>query len=379
VTIPIRGSLATALALLAAGCGGGAPTEAGEAGTRQLVLHPPDLARGYQYGDDTSCGGVSASEGEWPRLEPLFAQERPDACQMELQWVWEGEPRYSRLVTSAAYVFDDADGARRAYEARDELAFYAAALRVRERGALDLGDEGELLRGDGANNPASGVAWRDGKVVAVLVLEPGKDKAARALAAKQQERIEHPAEPRPEPPENDPELQLDDPALELPVYWLGRTLDPPGELPPAELELATVGGSGPGQSVQLWYRVGGDVPDTLTLDTWVPEAWERFRRTRLGRLVWDSPCARKEIVPVAGGRAEIFLGYGAPNPVQRPCPARPHDRVVAHVYYQDVVVAVNMPYCYECARPEPRPSPYTTPEATDEVVRSLRLRTPRRR
>jgi hypothetical protein len=282
-------------------------------------------------------------------------------------------------VTSAAYVFGDADGARSAYEARDELARYTGALYVRERETLALGDEAELLRGAGANNPASGVIWRDRKVVALIVLEPGTDESARELAAKQQERIEHPPEPGPKPPASDPELQLDDPALELPVYWLGRRFDPPGELPPAELELATVGGSGPGQSVQLWYRVGGDVPDTLTLDTWEPDAWARFRRTRLGRLVWDSPCARQEIVPVAGGRAEIFHGYGAPNPVQRPCPARPYDRVLAHVYYDDVVVAVNMPYCYECARPDPRPSPYTTAEATEVVVRSLILRTPRRR
>jgi hypothetical protein len=39
--------------------------------------------------------------------------------------------------------------------------------------------------------------------------------------------------------------------------------------------------------VQLWYRLAGDIPGTLTLDSWEPEAWERFRRTLLGRLVWD--------------------------------------------------------------------------------------------
>lgn len=369
--------------MVAAGCGGGEPAEtAGNVGQRsdrpqELVLRLRDLPRGYEYGDDTVCGAVSASEGEWPKLEPLFAEERPHACFMELQWVWEGEPPYSRLVTSAAHVFADAAGARRAFETRDELALFTATLRGREREALNLGDEAELLRGGGLNNPASGVVWRDGKVVAVVVLEPAKDDAARELAEMQQERLEQPGKPSPQELENDPELQLDDPTLELPVYWLGRTFDPPGDLPPLELELATVGGSGPGQSVQLWYRVGGGVPDTVTFDIWEPDAWERFRRTRLGRLIWDSPCARKKTVPVEGGRAEIFHGYGAPNPVGSPCPERPPDRVLAHVYYDEVVVVVNMPYCYDCARPEPR-APYETVEATETLVRSLRLRTARR-
>jgi hypothetical protein len=379
----MRGSLAVALAVVAAGCGCGESAETGNVGQRSdrpqdVVLHLRDLPRGYEYGDDTVCGAVSATEGEWPKLEPLFADERPNACFMELQWVWEGEPPYSRLVTSAAYVFGDAAGARRAYEARDEIALFTATLRVRERETLDLGDEAELLRGGGLNNPASGVVWRDGEILAAVVLEPAKDDAARELAEMQQERLEQPAKPSPQKPENDPELQLDDPTLELPVYWLGREFDPPGDVPPLELELATVGGTGPGQSVQLWYRVGGGVADTVTLDTWEPDAWERFRRTRLGRLIWDSPCARKKTIPVNGGRAEIFQGYGEPKPVEPPCPKRSLDRVLAHVYYDEVVVAVNMPYCYDCARPEPRPSPYETVEATETLVRSLRLQTPRR-
>jgi len=307
-------------------------------------------------------------------LKPLFAEERPDACFSELQWVWKGDPPYSRTVTSAAYVFEDEDGARRAYEAREEIALFTASLGVREQEALDLGDEAELVRGTGLNNPASGIVWREGNVLAVVAVEPGNNDAARELAAMQQERLEHPAEPSPQELGNDPELELDDPTLALPVHWLGRTFDPPGDLPPLELELASVGGPGPGQSVQLWYRVGGDVPDTATLDTWEPEAWERFQRTRLGRLVWDSPCARKKIVPVEGGRAEIFEGYGAPNPVEQPCPDRPPDRVLAHVYYDDVVVAVNMPYCYECARPDPRRSPYQTLKATETIVRALSVR-----
>lgn len=370
-----RWLLAVALVVVSAGCADSnrdaksGSHQRSSANPRQYVLQPRDLSRGYEYGDDSGCGYPSASEGDWPKLEPLFATERPNACNMELQWVWGGEPPYARGVTSAAYVFRDADSARRAFEARDELALYSSSLLVKERESVDLGDEAEQLRGRGLNNPASGIVWRYGRVIALVVVEPAKDKAARELAEKQQTRLERTSTSVPKQPENDPELQLDDPGLKLPVYWLGRSFNPPDDLPPLKLEFSSVGGAGPGQSVQLWYN-------GVTLDTWRLDAWGEFRRTRLGRLIWDSPCARKTVVDVEGGRAEIFEGYAAPYPVKRPCPRQPPNRLIAHVYYDKVVVAVNMPYCYECATPST--GPYGTLTAMKILVRSLHPRLPRR-
>lgn len=331
-----------------------------------LVLYRSDLPRGYQYGDDSGCGSASASEGDWPKLRPLLASERPDSCAMKLEWAWRTKPRYPPTITSAAYAFRGESGARRAFDARDELAEFTATLSVRSRTKMDLGDEAELLRGRGLNNSASGVVWRNDDVVAVLIVEPANDRAARLLAQKQQARIRQPFVPPPRQRANDPALELDDPSLKLPVYWLGRKLDPPGALPPLELEVANVGGNGPGQSIQLWYAGG------ITLDIWRPAAWARFRRTLLGRLVWDSPCVRKHVVAVKGGRAEIFHGYGTPKPLSKPCPQTAPDRTIAHVYYKKVVVAVNMPYCYACAAK--RPGPYNTVAGIEAAVRALRLR-----
>ena len=56
-------------------------------------------------------------------------------------------------------------------------------------------------------------------------------------------------------------------SMRLPVNRYGRTFDPPADPPPLEPAQATVGGPGPGQSVPLWYRVGGAVPDAVGLDT----------------------------------------------------------------------------------------------------------------
>jgi hypothetical protein len=357
---------AAAVFVVCACAGVGYSASGAASGAEGLVLYRPDLPRGYQYGDDSGCGAASAAEGDWPMLRPLFARERPETCAMQLEWAWKTKPRYPPTITSAAYVFRDVTGARSAFAARDELATYTASLTVRSRAQFGLADEAQLLRGPGLNHSASGVVWRHGNVVAVLVVEPANDAAARALARKQQGRLERPSAPPPAQRRNDPALELDDPSLKLPVYWLGRALDPPGELPTLELELSNVGGNGPGQSVQLWYRGG------ITLDIWRYAAWRRFQRTRLGRLIWDSPCALKRVVPVKGGRAELFHGYGTPKPVGRPCPDRQRDRVIAHVYYRKVVVAVNMPYCYACA--SARPHPYNTVAGMRTAVLALRVR-----
>src|SRR5206468_12580158 len=131
----------------------------------------------------------------------------------------------------------------------------------------------------------------------------------------------------------------------------------------------------PGNTIKLDYngvsqhRVVG-----LTIDLWTPDAWRRFRRTLLGRLVWDSPCARKTVVRVPRGRAEIFAGYGAPEPLRRPCPRRPPDRVIAQVFLPGVVAAIDMPYCYACARPGITPSPYETVAGMTAIARGLELR-----
>lgn len=373
-----RWLLALALVVVTAGCAGsnrGAKSGShprSSANPRHYVLQPHDLSRGYEYGDDSVCGYPDASEGDWPKLEPLFASERPNACIMELQWVWGVEPPYARGVTSAAYVFRDADSARRAFEARNELSLFTASLSVKETKSVGLGDEAKQLHGQGLNNPASGIVWRYGNVVALVIVEPTKDKAARELAKKQQARLERPSTSVPQQPENDPELRLDDPGLKLPVYWFGRSYDPPGNLPPLRLRYSTVGGAGPGQSIQLWYN--GD--NGVSLDTWRLDAWDKFRRTRLGRLIWDSPCARKTVVDVEGGRAEIFEGYAAPYPVKRPCPKQPPNQLIAHIYYDKVVVAVNMPHCYECF--ESSTGPYETLAAMKTLVRSLHPRPPRR-
>jgi hypothetical protein len=361
----------TAALLLVAGCGDGKKVSR-VSDPRSAVLSAGDLPRGYRSGDDTVCGIAADTEGNQARLDTLFRAEQPKACIIELERVWAsgGGPA---VVTSAAFLFGDAEGAQRGFDVRADILEYTASVQTHETGDARLGDEAKLVHGRGLNHPATAIVWRSTNVTAVLAVEPADDKAALRLAALQQERIEGKA-PRARPV--DPVvLELNDPSLTLPVYWLGRSFHPSGSLPQLDLQEAAVLGTGPGNTVKLDYSgsLNGRAV-ALTLDLWKPAMWRRFRGTLLGRLVWDSACARRTIVPLSNGRAEIFEGYGTPRPLTPPCPTRPPDRVLAHVYLDGVVVVVDMPYCYMCAAAPALRNPYEAVEGMTAIARSLRLR-----
>jgi hypothetical protein len=63
---------------------------------------------------------------------------------------------------------------------------------------------------------------------------------------------------------------------------------------------------------------------------------------------------------------------GSAQSVSRPCPVAGPDRVLAHVFLRDLVVAVNMPHCFLCvARGR---DPYNTVRGLRAVVNALRER-----
>jgi hypothetical protein len=142
----------------------------------------------------------------------------------------------------------------------------------------------------------------------------------------------------------------------------------------------------------------------VTIDLWERSAWERFLRTRLGRLVWDSPCTRATTEELPDGHAVIYAGHAQavalPGAIPRGqadaragdqpdrsiraepsdgygvrCPDLPFDRYLAHVYLGDVVASVNLPYCFACARrPTAAADPYNSREGMEALVRGLRSR-----
>jgi hypothetical protein len=196
--------------------------------------------------------------------------------------------------------------------------------------------------------------------------------AAFALADRQHARLEQPTPIG--PGENDDlEVALDNPRLPFPILWLGRRFDPPGALPPLDLELSDAapnGISGPGYRAHLWYRAAG--AGTTIIGIWRPRDFAAFRRTRLGRLVWSSPCTRRRTLQVRGGRAILFAGYRTTP--RRPCPSRSPDRHLAYVARDGVVVSIAWPHCLCEPNVPADSSAYNSLRGMETLVRGLQRR-----
>ena len=354
--------LLLATAVLVAGCGSES-TETASRGPPTLqaaMLRLSDVPAGFRYGDDRGCGEVGTTEGSVPELDDFLIETRPRACIGEFSRAYGGEPGQ---VLTALFRFESEADAERAWERRQQLfGSFGAILITSER------PRGEFLEFDsrGLNDPGVGETWRDGRLV-VAVYEEGLTgdagrSFARDLAEKQRRRITAPSEPVAEQ-EDDREVGLDDPAIAVPVYWLGREFTPDG-LEPLELYRGdNLGGSGPGNEVKIDYQ--GERA-SVTVDLWKPADWKTFKTTKLGKMIWSVPCARRSELQVEGGRAEVYGGYS------KGCEGEP-DHWLAHVYYPEVVVAVNMSYCYMCGGRSPT-DPYNSREGMEAVVRGLTLR-----
>lgn len=421
-----RSARSVALLALAALAGCGGSDDPGELGADvapgQLVLQLSDLPRGYIVGDDTSCdesggpggGGPISVEGGTPRYRDLILIQRPVACNMQLERIYDNdEPgRLPPRVDSMALLFAGEEGAREGLvAARDMLAYMTGEDELRST-ALDaeLGDEAHVFSTNDAlvegrtHQPGFAIAWRSGPVLAAVltggIAGSAGERATLALAERQQERIEAPT-PIETDERDDREVALDNPDLGIDVYWLGRSFSPGGELPDIRLYDAAgpfePGGS-PGNLVKIDYT------RAVNIDLWEQATWERFLHTRLGRLVWDSPCAQGTRLDLpTSGYAVIYAGYASRVPLPaptvqsrnrsaakprldrsqaeqpaiqaEPCPDRPFNRFLAHVYLGDVVVSVNLPYCFACARrPTGARDPYNSQEGMEAIVRGLHLR-----
>jgi hypothetical protein len=355
----VRRLLLLGTAVLVAGCGSESPEAAAreppqlEAATLRLA----DLPAGFRYGDDRGCGEVGTTEGSVPELDDFIIETRPRACFGEFSRAYGGEPGQ---VLTALFLFESDADAERAWERREQLfGSYGSIFITSER------PRGEFVEFDsrGLNDPGVGETWRDGRLV-VAVYEEGLtgDRGrwfARDLAERQRRRIDSPSEPD-RKQEDDREIGLDDPAIAVPVYWLGLEFAPEG-FPPLELYRGDhLGGDGPGNEVKIDYQ--GERA-SVTLDVWKSTDWRTFKTTRLGKMIWSGPCARRSDLEVEGGRAEIYGGYS------KGCEGEP-DHWLAHVYYPKVVVAVNMSYCYMCGG-RPPTDPYNSREGVEAVVRGL--------
>jgi hypothetical protein len=210
---------------------------------------------------------------------------------------------------------------------------------------------------------ASLLAWRSGGVLAAIFVQGGdvatNDNEAVGLARAQQRRI---ADPAPYSPAEryDREAGLEDPAIEVPIYWLGRAW------PPARLvgggAVGTLVDGLPGQKLGVYYSEG------IRLSTWTPAGWSRFSQTREGSQMIGWHCTRAKKVSLAEGTATLYSAYGKDF---KTCPRTAPPRHFAVAELGDAVVAVNFLACRTCNRID-YDSIYNTQAGMRAVVKALR-------
>jgi hypothetical protein len=248
----------------------------------------------------------------------------------------------------------------------------------------------KLFPGSG-EKPVSFLVWRSGKTLAA-VMTTGRsfevDDAAAALYARRQQV--HIAEPtRYKNAERyEGEVPLENPAIDLPVYWLGRNFHPAG-LPAVRLadsffnpeplaereEKAPYGDEvfyeGPVPPLHLRYGVDISFDgEGVDLSTWGPADWHLYSESRTGRAIVKWKCTTTKTLAVSGGTATIYAGYKR-NFAK--CPKKAPEAFTAWVRFGEDTIVVDAPFAADFIETG---GPYRSLAGMEAIVGALRLRTP---
>jgi len=234
------------------------------------------------------------------------------------------------------------------------------------------------LRG---KHKASLLAWRSGNTVAVVVAMGGavatNDRVVAELAPRQQAHIHKPT-PYTAAERSDAEVGLDDPAIDIPVYWLGRTFRPGGGLAtnrlfsayfqsePRPEEKIGEGSLGFAEAPSGLLTIGYS---NFQLATWTPATWHVFTESKASRVVTGWKCTRTRTMSLPDRSATIFAGYAKNFGT---CPTKPPNRYTAWVEIGGVKIVVNPPLMGDGLFN----TPYSSFEGMEAIVRSLKLRPP---
>ena len=231
-----------------------------------------------------------------------------------------------------------------------------------------------LIRG---RQKASFLVWRSGNTIAAVVAMGGSvatnDSVVAELAPLQQTHIRTPT-PYTSAERFDGEVALDDPAVDLPVYWLGRNFRPGHGLPDnrlygsyfsgeavAEETLPDGYSEAPGSPLGLGYQ-------NIWLHTWTPATWSVFTDSKTARAITSWHCTKTRTVVLSEGTATIFGGY---KKNFRRCPKEAPKAFTAWVDIGGVKVVVNSPPAADFIETD---NPYGSFAGMEAIVRGLQLR-----
>jgi hypothetical protein len=218
--------------------------------------------------------------------------------------------------------------------------------------------------------------WRSGNVAAAVLVTGGtaaeNSSAAVQLAQIQQRRIESPS-PYTEAERDDREVSLENPALDVPIYWLGRRFAPGGGLQPMRLldsESATDHSARrPAASLLYIDHLNSANGEALSIGIWSERQWQELRQEGK-RLPASLRCAETRHLDLAQGTAVVTSGF---ERVRGSCPKHRRRVYTARVRFGDAIVtAETMALCAVCA--SSGDGPYDSFKGMAAVVRGLERR-----
>lgn len=368
-----------------------ANTPAGSAtDATQDLLRLHDLPLGYRWSEGLiefpvplGCHSIDPA-GAQPRLAAFLARYSPTGClalYLRLFRVDGSQPAPLAVGTGALNA-GNLEGAEAGLAVSRELLSHLLGdeLPTEVPSPTTIGDATRLYHWEHgglfatSERSSSILVWRSENVVASIFVSGGRaaanDREAVELARVQQARIEAPT-PYTPAEADDIEVPLEDPALKMPVHWLGRTFIPASGFPAMKLADSSSSTGPAGDRVGLFYAVHpiGPHSEGLFVDLWSAKRWKRLQAR--GRPFPSSlRCLTVHKASWIRTGTAILRGF---EPYDRHCRDRRHRAWALRVRFSRVIVtAETVDICATCA--QAGTGPYDSFKGMATIARGLELR-----
>jgi hypothetical protein len=338
-----------------------------------MLIRLHDLQPGYRVDEEIGCGGFG-TEGAEPPLAEFVTAHRPRGCIAKYDRLYSVPGPKPDPATANSFVIDARSAAGVAAAERiapELLAFLIGNIEPEEvPPKARIGGQTRLFHTRHANvlghsKRGSVYFWRQGNLLGATLAggdtNAANDRVAARLARLQRSHMNRPM-PYTEAQADDLLVPLDNPAVKLPLYWLGREFRP--DVGGAPIPLTAVyaplheGQAPPGTRIELEYG-------PLRIATWAEAGWNRYTQTKLGRELLTWKCTQTTIVTSPVGEATIYRGYAEDFAV---CPQQPPEIFLAVIHSGPVVLGLNLPRCYACFESS------ASAELLEAAAQDLRLR-----
>lgn len=377
----------------------GSKPAAGESEALARLLRFKDLPLGYRLlsfgpspeyrAQSLTCSAIDPANPQ-PDLAAFLHRYSPLGC-YAIYYRSFHVPRTqpaALAVGSGAMVMDSIEGAEAGLAIAPELLSHLIGDELPEEvepGAT-IGDSTRLfhwrhpgLFKSSERPSASFLVWRTGTTVAAVFATDGtveaNDRAVLELAQLQQRRIESPVQAKPSEFDSS-EVALEDPALDIPVFWLGRHFAPGRGL--QQMHLSDSGSSAAeslAPRVSLFYV---DHPrlnhaEVIYLDFWSWKQWKRLEAKR-AKLPAVPSCATGKPLRTFHGHLVVYRGFEAGSKGCGERRAR-RDAYTARIYLDGVVATAETSMtCAACA--SAGTGPYDSRAGMKAIARGLVKRRP---